>query len=218
MSKKDLEIEPTAEHNKANVVKANKRVAAAMAKYSKYKQPQRKKCFCIGFSRSNRKSNMAYIHNNLSNGLKKDGFSPERAGIGFIVEYDNPKDIKDLVAFNIEESSGSDLYPPVRADCMDSETLSSQHLTTAFRLFDAGGVSSMSGCVFEVPDDDNEFQYVMANGHDYYHFVSATPDEERIFLATWKNSAQNMDSMLNFAELIYAIQRYCKAEERVAKV
>ena len=210
-------IEPNDDLNAANIVKANKRVAAIMVQHGKGKVPIRKVCHRIGMSKFNRNSNLVYVQTGLAPRLKSQGFDPERAGNGIIIEHDDDVKRKANVQYNLDLCQGSDLYPQVKASEMDSETLASQHLTLTFRLFAEGRKSSFTGDVFVVPDDDTDFKYVMIHGHLYWVVGASIGEADARFLAEWKNTDQNQNSMLSFAEVIRNLQTACRAEFILAK-
>lgn len=202
--------------NPAIAVKASKRMEMIWKEHGKYEKPQQIDPDEIGISEANRPPNFAYAHATLAANIMGKGQDDERAGIGMVIEHDDPSAIKKLVDHNQHlANTVGELMPPIFANKMRNETLASQHYTVVLRLLRHQCVSPLTGVRFGVKDDE-KLRMKVEKGHTYWvlkpSILTANKGEDARFVAEYKNSGQNEDNFFSFQELLRTTQRTLKAE------
>ena len=206
--------------NMAVLVRSKDRMDRIFMQQAKYAEPKERDCDEIGICTQNRPPNWAYIHGAeglAHNIIQKDGYDPERAGCGCIVEHDDPAKISDLVAYNQKvKLEVGDLCPIVKPEKMKSETLASQHLNLFFRLTKSGARSPLTGMVFVV-DKDPKLEAELVNGHRFWIFKGTISKDDMKFVCDYKNSGQNQDNFFSCFEMTRAVQMaYLHEKNRLA--
>ena len=183
--------------NPAIAVKASKRMEMIWKEHGKYEKPQQIDPDEIGISEANRPPNFAYAHATLAANIMGKGQDDERAGIGMVIEHDDPSAIKKLVDHNQNMANTvGELMPPIFGNKMRNETLASQHYTLVLRLIRNQCVSPLTGVRFGVKDDE-KLRMKAEKGHTYWvlkpSILTANKGEDARFVAEYRNSGQNED-------------------------
>lgn len=212
---KVADITPTDAHNAANVIKANQKMDTIWSAHKKFDDPQRVDPDCIGISIYNRKPNYAYAHATLGKSVMEDGYDPDRAGIGMLIDFGDDHELLDqLIKHNMTTKSDvGDLLPTIMADKLRYDPLGSQHLSLVLRLIKNQCTSPITGQTFHIKDD-SKLNVEITTGHRYWILKPSILKNDAEWIAQYKNSSQNTDIFFSFGELMRQVQALVKVEKQ----
>ena len=215
----DLAITITNDHVAPQVLKANKRMAKIWADHGvdTSKHAIRIDSDELGVSEFNRIPNMQYVHGPLGQGMRKDGFDPDRIQIGWVRKLVSQSKTEKVIKYNQSLCDVTDLYPPMHADKMRYEMFACTHATVTFKLFRTGSTSPMTGNVWSVPESDTDLAQVVNLGHFYHVLDEKVSDDDCRFICDYKNASQNKDAITTEVAHFRPAQRYIRMELLVSQ-
>ena len=186
---------PQVDYDAALLARTTDQVHKIIDQHKVYDEPQRiqgNKILISMTNRSGRKINVQYFLGTLGPNIKKHGYDPLKAKDGFVILHTNKDKIAKLIQDNRKLAEGTiGIFPPIDDGEIEYECLDTSHLTTTFRCFLVGMVSSITGESFAPPQDDQKLKYVLDKGHRYWVLDDKLTDAEKATLADWRNSDQD---------------------------
>jgi hypothetical protein len=182
-----LAPEANMSQNQPVMVKLGQLATSAVQKYKLYDKPICVKPHEIGVSPNNRgKSapNVNYIVNTLHRNILDDSFDTDRLLPGICIQYKDPQTLKNMLEWNQSFTTGSSLFPPVRADKMNKGSLACSHTNMMLRLIDSGKLSA---------EHDEKLAAAVSHGHYWWVLSDDCPEECQRAISEWRNADNNQN-------------------------
>ena len=175
----------------------NQRFTKLLKEHLVFEEPQHVDADSICVDYMNRKGqppDVQYIHRSLQPKIASQGYYEKRPKPGFLRVLKNPETRAKCMAFNKHIAEGSEgVYPPLCEAMIKYSCLGGNHLTIVFKGSKANMLSSISGAVWSINPNDDQFVNVCRQGHKYYILDERLSNED----AEWLAESQNADNNEN---------------------
>jgi len=121
-----------------------------------------------------------------------------------------------MIDWNVNFSSASNLYPPVRVEVMNKGSLACSHTNMMLRCIEAGMVSPLTSQLFTYGEDD-KLRQAATVGHHWWVLSDQCPLEDQKLISEWRNADNGQTQFKHEVEMMKSIAEICRAEFRLAE-